>query len=69
MPDFAEFARLHSEIEMEITPSGELVNLTNREADVAIRVVYDRKTGLFGNCRYGSVAARRKSRSIDPDSR
>ena len=24
--------------------SGELVNLTNREADAAIRVVYDRKT-------------------------
>src|SRR4051812_6737253 len=44
MPDFAEFARLHPEIEMEILSSGELANLTNREADVAIRVVYDRKT-------------------------
>ena len=61
MPDFAEFARLHSEIEMEITPSGELVNLTNREADVAIRVVYDRKTlplnlhGLKGPELVGSV--------------
>jgi DNA-binding transcriptional LysR family regulator len=29
---------------MEILSSGELANLTNREADVAIRVVYDRKT-------------------------
>src|SRR6201993_1069015 len=61
MPDFAEFARLHSEIEMEITPSGELVNLTNREADVAIRVVYDRKTlpanlhGLRGPALFGGV--------------
>jgi DNA-binding transcriptional LysR family regulator len=61
MPDFAEFARLHSEIEMEITPSGELVNLTNREADVAIRVVYDRNTlplnlhGLKGPELFGGV--------------
>jgi DNA-binding transcriptional LysR family regulator len=44
MPDFAEFARLHPGIEMDILSSGELANLTNREADVAIRVVYDRKT-------------------------
>src|SRR5438270_178497 len=44
MPDFTDFARLHPEIEMEILAAGELANLTNREADVAIRVVYDRKT-------------------------
>ncbi|MCJ2044109.1 LysR family transcriptional regulator [Methylobacterium sp. J-078] len=44
MPDLAEFARLHPDIEMEILSFGELANLTNREADVAIRVVYDRKT-------------------------
>jgi DNA-binding transcriptional LysR family regulator len=44
MPDLAEFARLQPDIEMEILSSGELANLTNREADVAIRVVYDRKT-------------------------
>jgi DNA-binding transcriptional LysR family regulator len=42
MPDFAKFAALHPDIEMEILSSDELVNLTNREADVAIRVVYDR---------------------------
>jgi DNA-binding transcriptional LysR family regulator len=51
MPDFAEFARLHPDIEMDIVSSGELANLTNREADVAIRVVYDRKTlspNLYG---------------------
>src|SRR3546814_13749326 len=29
---------------MEVLSSGALANLTNREADVAIRVVYDRKT-------------------------
>src|SRR6202000_359286 len=44
MPDFADFARLHPDIEMDILSCGELANLTNREADVAIRVVYDRKT-------------------------
>ena len=61
MPDLADFARLHSEIEMEIAPSGELVNLTNREADVAIRVVYDRNSlplnlhGLKGPELFGGV--------------
>ncbi len=44
MPDLADFALLHPDIEMEILSSGELANLTNRDADVAIRVVYDRKT-------------------------
>jgi DNA-binding transcriptional LysR family regulator len=43
MPDFAQFLRLYPGIEMEILSSGELANLTNREADVAIRVVYDRE--------------------------
>ena len=42
MPDFADFARLHPEIEMEILSIDEPVNLTNREADVAIRIVYER---------------------------
>ena len=44
MPDFADFARMHPDIEMEVLSSGEVANLTNREADVAIRVVSDRKT-------------------------
>jgi DNA-binding transcriptional LysR family regulator len=44
MPDFADFARMHPDIEMEILSSGEVANLTNREADVAIRIVTDRKT-------------------------
>jgi DNA-binding transcriptional LysR family regulator len=61
MPDFAEFARLHPEIEMEILSIGEPVNLTNREADVAIRVVYERNTlplnlhGLKGPELFGGV--------------
>src|SRR6202166_4812398 len=61
MPDFTEFARLHPDLEMEIQSSGELANLTNREADVAIRVVYDRKTlplnlrGLKGPELFGGV--------------
>jgi DNA-binding transcriptional LysR family regulator len=61
MPDFADFARLHPDIEMDILSSGELANLTNREADVAIRVVYDRKTlplnlnGLKGPEVFGGV--------------
>ena len=61
MPDFAEFARLHPDIEMEILSFGEVANLTNREADVAIRVVYDRKTlplnlhGLKGPELFGAV--------------
>ena len=59
--DFTAFARLHPDIEMEILSSGELANLTNREADVAIRVVYDRKTlplnlhGLKGPELFGGV--------------
>ncbi len=65
MPDFAEFARLHPDIEMEVLSSGELANLTKREADVAIRVVYDRKTlplnlhGVRGPALYGAVYASR----------
>ena len=61
MPDFADFARLHPDIEMDILSFGELANLTNREADVAIRVVYDRKTlplnlhGLKGPEVFGGV--------------
>ena len=61
MPDFAEFARLHPDIEMEILSSGELANLTNREAEIALRVVYDRKTlpqnlhGLKGPEVFGGV--------------
>jgi DNA-binding transcriptional LysR family regulator len=43
MPDLAEFARLHPGIEIEIMSTGEVANLTNREADVAIRIVSNRE--------------------------
>ena len=61
MPDFTDFARLHPEVEMEILSTYASVNLTNREADVAIRVVYDRTAlplnlhGLKGPDLFGSV--------------
>jgi DNA-binding transcriptional LysR family regulator len=66
MPDFAAFARLHPEIEMEVLSIEEPVNLTNREADVAIRVVYDRNTlppnlhGLKGPELFGGVYVSRE---------
>jgi len=44
MPDFADFAAMHPDIEMEILSTGAVANLTNREADVAIRIVQDRET-------------------------
>src|ERR1700729_4029547 len=61
MPDFAEFARLRPDIEIEIQSSAELANLTNRAAGVAILRVYDRKTlplnlhGLKGPELFGGV--------------
>ncbi len=61
MPDFADFASLHPEVELEILSSGEPVNLTNRDADVAIRVVYDRNAlplnlhGVMGPALFGGV--------------
>src|SRR6201996_4839960 len=61
MPDLADFARLHPDIEMEVLSTGEVANLTNREADVAVRNVGDRKNlalnlhGLKGPEMYGGV--------------
>lgn len=61
MPDFSEFARRHPEVELDILSRDEPVNLTNREADVAIRVVYDRNKlppnlhGLKGPDLFGAV--------------
>lgn len=61
MPDFADFARRHPDIEVDIVPSDDPVNLTNREADVAIRVVYDRDKlapnlhGMKGPDLYGGI--------------
>lgn len=61
MPDFADFARLYPDIEIEILSSGAVANLTNRDADVAIRIVIDRKTlplnlhGLVGPQLFGGI--------------
>ena len=61
MPDFAEFARLHPEIEVDIHSSDDPLNLTNRQADVALRVVYERTSlplnlhGLKGPALFGAV--------------
>jgi DNA-binding transcriptional LysR family regulator len=41
MPDFATFSATHPEIELEVIASQEPVNLAKREADVALRVVYE----------------------------
>ena len=41
MPTIAEFTRVHPEVEVALLTSDEPVSLTNREADVAVRVVYD----------------------------
>jgi DNA-binding transcriptional LysR family regulator len=43
MPDLAEYAERHPEVELEVMTGEAKANLTNREADVAIRVVSDRK--------------------------
>ena len=51
LPDLAFFAARHPEIQLEILTSHETLNLTNRQADVALRLVYDRSTlpeHLFG---------------------
>jgi len=61
MPDLADFARMHPDIEMEILPTGAVANLTNREADVAIRIVQDRETlppnlhGLTGPALFSAI--------------
>ncbi len=66
MPDFAEFARLHPEIEVNIHSSDDLVNLTNRQADVALRVISDRSSlplnlqGLKGPEIYSGVYVSRR---------
>lgn len=65
MPDLATFANRHPEVELHVLSQDEPVNLTNREADVAIRVVYDRNAlppnlhGVEGPPLFGGVYASR----------
>jgi molybdate transport repressor ModE-like protein len=78
MPDLADFTRLHPEIEVEILSSDEPVNLTNREADVAIRVVYNRSTlplnpvrptAPFARVRRKQSSATRRRGRVEPEMR
>ena len=61
MPDLAEFARLYPDIEVELLASDAPANLTNRDADIALRVVYDQDAlplnlhGLKGPELFGGV--------------
>lgn len=63
MADVADFARVHPEVEIDILSLYQPVNLTNREADVALRVVHDRGAlppnlhGLPGPEVFGGVYA------------
>ena len=70
MPDFADFASAsgHRDGNLVVRRTGDL---TNREVNVAIRVVYDRKTlllnlhGLKGPEPFGSVYMSRDQISCD----
>lgn len=44
MPDLVSFARANPDIELEIVTSYETLNLTRRQADVAIRLVYENQS-------------------------
>jgi DNA-binding transcriptional LysR family regulator len=74
MPDLVQFARANPGIELEIISSYETLNLTRRQADVAIRLVYDNQTPpehLYGRklaSVYRSVYVSKKMRlSSQPD--
>ena len=61
MPDLCDFARAYPEVEIAVLSSYAAMNLTNREADVAVRVVYDRNDlpqnlhGIAGPELFGTV--------------
>ena len=61
MPDLTDFARAYPDLEIEVLSSYDALNLTNREADVAVRVVYDRNDlpqnlhGIEGPELFGTV--------------
>ncbi len=44
MPDLADFAKQHPAIELQLISSYDTVNLTLRQADVAVRLVFDQMT-------------------------
>ena len=58
MPSFASFTQTYSNIELEVIVSDEQLNLTKREADVAIRMTNDPPEHLVGRrlLRHASTA-------------
>jgi len=44
MPELVQFARTHPGIELEIVTSYDTLNLTKRQADVAVRLVYEKQS-------------------------
>ena len=49
LPDFGEFNRRYPDIELEFTSTPSILNLTQREADVAVRLGPDAPEHLIGN--------------------
>lgn len=47
--DFGEFSRRYPDIELELTTTPSIVNLTQREADVAVRLAGDAPEHLLGS--------------------
>src|SRR5437016_5589345 len=64
MPDFADFARLHPDIEMEILSSGELANLTNREADALLVGVPGTELHMLGTLWLLTQGETRKTKRV-----
>jgi DNA-binding transcriptional LysR family regulator len=55
LPDFGEFHRRYPDIELELTSTPSLLNLTQREADVAVRLGQQAPEHLIGS-KYAQVA-------------
>lgn len=62
LPHLSRFRRLHPRIQLQVISANQLVNLTHREADVAIRAtnhppdnMLGRKIGLVRSAVYGAV--------------
>jgi len=49
MPDFARFLTLHPDVQLELSSGIAMANLTQREADVAIRIAGEAPGHLIGN--------------------
>lgn len=71
MSDFAEFSELHKNIELEIMESNRQFNLSNREADVAIRICKEPPEYLIGrklaNLHRACYIAKHKQSELEHD--